>query len=95
MLGFIAAIPRPEPPSRLEERLRKMTPDERDQHAQQLYKDVIERLQQDDAKEEARRMGITLIEHEPGGADGRSATANGAAASIPRNPGRNGAGSEN
>jgi len=69
MFGFIAEVPKSEPPTRLEERLRKMTPDEREQHARELLRQVQERLQQDDAKEEARRMGITLIEPEPGEPD--------------------------
>ena len=61
MLGFIAAIPRSSPPSRFEEQLRNMTPEQRDEHAQQLYKEVVERLHQDDAKLEAERLGIKLI----------------------------------
>ena len=64
LLNMIEAPAKPEPPTPLEVRLRKMTPDEREEHAKDLLRQVRERLQQPDAKREAERMGIKLSIHD-------------------------------
>ncbi len=57
---------------------RDMTPEQRDEHAQKLYKEVIERLKQDDAKREAERLGIKLTAWRRGIESARAASRCGA-----------------
>jgi len=65
LFSWIVDPPKPEPPSPTEERLRRMTPEEREQDAYQLYERARRVLDEDAARRQREEEGEVIDQDEP------------------------------